>query len=768
MASTASRPPAPATVARAVERWPVAAATAVLQVCLVLVGATVAVALVGLVGSSPRRLEVVYAVAFGLALPGGWLAGRRLAVRAARASSAHVVLLAGSAAAGLLAAVGVARVVDAAGGHASPALLAGSLAWAAGMAVLALRPGPRPPVRAARAAVAVACLLLPAVVAAFLPPRLLDPGPLAASLVGALALTAVLARPAARLSGRWLGWAFDAAVLALAVLWIVDVASYLPNLPYDPYAVFRHGADFTGDDQSYVMMIHHNFWLAPVNDVLHGRAVLVDTYSQYGYGVIYFLAAFFKLAPLGHGGLALLIGALTGLQFAAGYAVLRLAGCARALAAAAVAAGIVAVGFGTIFSIADMPSVGGLRYGLAYALLLVAVAAAGWPRHRRPLQVVQLGLLALASVWSLETFGFVAVTYAAVTAVEAAARPGSWTARLRAWGADLLRGALVSGAAVALFVALTWVLAGSRPHVRPYLAFVQAYTASDVGTTLGIPRVAPWATGFAVAALYLASAVGVAQLVGGGRPRPELRPWLVAVAGVTAFGAISFSYWVTRPDPRALPPLALPAIMLGALWLERARRLPARDVGWAARGARLAMLAMGAWLAALAVVFAWPATERKWRRAAAWHAVPGGPSLSENVRTLWRSPPVDRRAVEGARLLRRHFPGDGPVLLLLEPALGVETLIAADRVNRLPLGDLIQDDLIRNYTLHRLAPAVERIPPGSPMLVQLHPDPRVDVIQRPNRLHEETLALIRRRFDLVPLTSTPSGLTVVRLTPRSP
>jgi hypothetical protein len=50
-----------------------------------------------------------------------------------------------------------------------------------------------------------------------------------------------------------------------------------------------------------IIQFHQNFLLGPANEVIHGRAMLVDTSSQYGVGSIYLLAGWFKLAPIGYG-----------------------------------------------------------------------------------------------------------------------------------------------------------------------------------------------------------------------------------------------------------------------------------------------------------------------------------------------------------------------------------------------------------------------------------------------------------------------------------
>ena len=52
--------------------------------------------------------------------------------------------------------------------------------------------------------------------------------------------------------------------------------------------------------------------------------MLVDTFSQYGYGMFDALGAFFSFAPIGYGSFTLLLSALTALLFVAVYVVLRL------------------------------------------------------------------------------------------------------------------------------------------------------------------------------------------------------------------------------------------------------------------------------------------------------------------------------------------------------------------------------------------------------------------------------------------------------------
>ena len=99
--------------------------------------------------------------------------------------------------------------------------------------------------------------------------------------------------------------------------------------------IFRPEAAAAGDLaaalETGIVQFHHDFFLGPVNEVLHGGAVLVDDGFAVRRGGIYFLAGWFELAPIGYGTFGFLTGVLFALFFAAAYCVLRLAGTSRLL-----------------------------------------------------------------------------------------------------------------------------------------------------------------------------------------------------------------------------------------------------------------------------------------------------------------------------------------------------------------------------------------------------------------------------------------------------
>lgn len=723
-------------------------------------------------GSVPKQ-ELAYALCFGACLPVAYLTGGRLArVLAARYRPSAVWALVGLGAGGALAVVLAARLAYALGAPAPPVLISGLVGWMAAMILASRKPAALEHLAAGRlgrrrvvwGGVAAGVVLI---VVALLPPRSLRPGPLALSLLIAAALTLVALRW--RWSRAGFAHALDALVVAVIVLLVVDARGYLQFLPYDPYAILPLGLRRPAGVldmpaiQLFAQQLHQNFYMAPVNDVLRGRPVLVDTYSQYGVGAFYFLAAWFKLAPLGYGPLGLLSGLMTGAQYACAYGALRVAGCRPPAVIAALSVAVVALVLGAYGSLTQYPSAGGLRFLWAYALILVVVAGMRWPAWGRKALAAALAILAFSAAWSLEAMIYGLTIVAAAFGFQALASTEEPRKRWRRLRVDL--GCAVGccvGANLLLGLA-TLAFTGNWPDWRPYLAFFTAYGGGDV-TALTASLAHPWSAGFGVGALYFTSALGLIRVV---LRHPELTrercATLGAIATCTAFGIVALSYWVTHSIPAALLPVGLPAIMVAALWITVARDARAA----LPRVVRVAALAFGLWFAALLVVFAWPEAEPKWRRTALWQAVPGTEPLRDNLRRLWASPRVDPRSAEAEALLARHLPGRGPVPMLIEPDLMVETLVRTRRANALPIGDLLQDALIRRHVEPRLNRAIDRLKPGDMMLVQLRPDPRIVPLEGSEPLLQAALGRVRQRFALRVVETSRSGLSIAQLASRS-
>ncbi|MDT5225097.1 MAG: hypothetical protein QOG19_2504, partial [Mycobacterium sp.] len=164
---------------------------------------------------------------------------------------------------------------------------------------------------------------------------------------------------------------------------------------------------------------HQDFYLGPLNDMAHGRIMLVDVWSQYGVGVYYALLGALSVLPFNHGGLVLLLSSLMAGQYVLVYATLRIAIRSQALVIATVVAAVMGNIFANLGAYAGFPSIGPLRFGLPYLVVAGAVAAARWPQHARALRVGQFAVIAIAAVWSFETAVYTGVTWFALSALRA-------------------------------------------------------------------------------------------------------------------------------------------------------------------------------------------------------------------------------------------------------------------------------------------------------------------------------------------------------------
>jgi hypothetical protein len=755
--------------------------TLALTVVLAVAGFAVALAVVMLL-SSPTPLpafhtqedqqaeSALYVVSFALILPVALIAAPRLAdTITAGPNGGAFSLLAASLVATLAASILLTRVLPGGGGVVEVLAVVG-MWWIGAIALLARARQARPWERLLRAADlfshawAVAGTLMLGTVLAFTHLGSISPVALALGAVVVPAVLVVYARRSDRLprvSPRW-GVAIDATIVVLLLLAV-------PNL------VIFGASNAVASLGTYVIQFHHNFLLGPANEVLAGRAVLVDTASQYGIAPIYLLAAWFQLAPIGYGTLGFLDGVLFALLFASGYGLLRLAGTSRLIAASALALAVIVLIYNLVYSVGTLPNHGPLRFGLPMVLILAAVVEARWPRHSGAARAMQLTVLGLSSIWALEAFAYTLFTYAALACFQAWMRPGpgrvGWLARQAALAV------LACLAAQLIFVAATLAFAGQLPDYGWYLAFLRAFLAGNLAEVTY--DFSAWSPGLAVGVAYAASAAAFVLLV---RSRGNIvareRTALVALCGTTAYGIALFSYFVDRSLDHVLPYVSLPALLAGALWLSLLMRRGLVE----SRSARLGGLAFALTLAVLLVSVAWSSVGERFSQSALAEAAPGGESLRGSLHRLWNPPPLDPQAPQGELLLQRYMPDERRVLILVSPDLATEILMRSGRANELPFSYPTEDNIVGSWLLPALGRAVDELKPGDRLLMQrsglevlaaLKKQPSRDVLVDPvvpkllTQQQEWVLQRIRERFKLRVIHRDAQGFVVATLTRRT-
>jgi hypothetical protein len=555
----------------------------------------------------------------------------------------------------------------------------------------------------------------------------------------------------------------DAALILVVLLAVPDLVILGPGPPLGAYT-------------NSIIQFHHDLWLGPVNEMLSGRVLLVDTAGQYGIGPLYLLAGWFQLAPIGYGTLGFFDSALFALFFASGYCVLRLAGTSRLLAAGTLAFAVIVLVYNLAFPVGDLPQHGPLRFGLPMALVLAAMAGARWPRHARGAWVAELVVVGLASIWALEAFAYTLFTYAALVAFRAwlrrGQRPARWVARQLFWAI----GACI--AAQIVFIVVTLGISGALPDYGWYFAFLHAFLRGNLAELTY--DFSPWSGGLAVGFAYAASAAGLVLLV---RRRPDVaereRVAMTALCGVTAYGIALYSYFVDRSPDHVLPYVSLPAVLAAGLWLSLfLRRAPALT-----RSVRLAVLAFTLSLGVLLVSVAWSSVGARYDRSALAHVIPGGSSLRGALHRLWHPPPLNPAAPRGEQLLDRYMPNQRRVLIVVKPDLATEILVRSGRSNQLPFSNPLEDSFVGTRELPALQQGVDDLEPGDRVLTQrgalhvlavLQAQPSRDVLADPIRVaegftpqQEWVLQQMAERFRLQVIHQDRQGFVVVSLAPRA-
>jgi hypothetical protein len=508
---------------------------------------------------------------------------------------------------------------------------------------------------------------------------------------------------------------------------------------------------------------HHDFYLGPVNDMAHGRTMLVDIWAAYGVGVYYALLAALSVLPFNHGGLVLLLSTLMAAQYLLVYATLRIAVRSQALVIVAVGAAVMANIFGEVHSYAVYPSVGPLRFGLPYLVVAAAVAAARWPQRARALRVGQLVVIAIAAVWSFETFVYTAVTWFALAALLAFGRP---RAGLRVLVRELAAAAAVSVGAVLALTIGTRVAAGAWPDWSGYFAYIRMMSVGEFANN----PLDFWSPALLMAAAIFLSAVGVVSVARDERVRAS-GPVLAGLAGFTGLASSTFTYFLGELLPAQGPVLLVPVCALGCLWASIILAPREQDH----RAWRVVPLAVALIAAATLTVFSLPFAVPKWHQTAFAQAVPfadghppsnGAPSLRASLEDLWAGRIHDESMVDsGAMLLQRYDPGDGPALVVVARRpdriwvgdVTTEILLKVHRVNLLPISNPEQDDLIISRVWPRIVAVIDAVPDGTILLTStLRPLTGPPILQR-------ALGELQQRFDFQVLESSPDGLQVIRL-----
>jgi hypothetical protein len=331
----------------------------------------------------------------------------------------------------------------------------------------------------------------------------------------------------------------------------------------------------------------HHFWhhldivLAAVNQVAHGKTILVDTTSQYGLLYPYAIAA--ALAPFGVSmpGMTVVFALLILLQAAILFlAFSRLTGMSPAWRAAfAISyAGLVAPGLGmalfgapsSLFYVdilqpdADFATVylQLVPIRTIWFAVFVWLCSPGAFQDRRWFVPLGYVLAGVSLLWNTDTGLVILVAW---TGMLIYSRLDDWRRNpgglLRHTAIHLaaLAGTLVGS--LAFYAAFAWLRSGQLPRYNELLFFQRIFYQAGFYMR-PMPLWEFWQP--IVAALALTIAWCMRQAVR--EQLPARAPWLFFIA---AYGLGSFSYYQGRSLPQVLPAVFLPALLLAFFWTRQ-------------------------------------------------------------------------------------------------------------------------------------------------------------------------------------------------------
>jgi len=473
---------------------------------------------------------------------------------------------------------------------------------------------------------------------------------------------------------------------------------------------------------------NHNYFLGPALAVLHGHPMLVSTFSQYGVGMIYALAAVFLVIPIGYGTFTLLLSCLTVLFFGVFYVILRWSTRSVLVAVIGLASVVVLDMFGQIAFYSHFPSTGVLRFGLPWLLILCSLAAARTTRRRRLFDGLTFAIVAVAAIWSGETCGYCLGTACALACFNAAIADGSVRDRIRRGTRNV---ALLVGVAASSVLAFTLVMrlaTGVWPDWGGYLEFLHLYTIEDFGD---LP-IEPWSPGLAIGAMYAISAIAIVLLV---LSRPELvRERAVAfraAAGLTALGVLVYTYFLGRSHPNNVIHVSPPAIVLLFVWF---------DIFRSTFDSRKAVAVAGATTVFFGAMIVTSQTKNfglKYGSTALASVLGSSAPLESRVQALWRNPVVSPATVEVIEFVESLQQKHTSLTLLLSPNITTEVLMRLGLANAVGSSNPAQESIAPGAAA-RIAAAVRSLRPGGILVFS--------EVESALTIEQYALELLRARF----------------------
>ena len=528
------------------------------------------------------------------------------------------------------------------------------------------------------------------------------------------------------------------------------------------------------DPRFEINTVHENFYIGPINALLHGKTMLVDVYSQYGVLVIEFLAFFFRLhvLPLNYQGLAFLIAVLCMIQYSLVYFLIRTIIPSPGFALVVLCMVLLMNFFAILGYFQSYPSIGPVRFGLCYVLLAIITLRLKYPVKKSIFEWLEYGVLAIASLWSFETFIYTGAVFYGIRVYDGLATTNDIRSFFKKTTLEVLKSILVIVIFHSLKALTIFLARGTWPNWAYYFEYIYAYSVDGFG---GLP-VDAWSPWFVILMIYFAGLVYpfVAWII--------TRQWSTSpetriVFCLALFGTAQFTYYVGRSHPNALFHICIPAILIAAYGVSRITNPDSVTPN----GARYASLFLAYVTIALLGIshganlikkfpntgfgFAYTVFERRLA-----HKDLDDEIFQELHNRLWQPKPTTSETAEAIKLIQKYASSNSRVMIFLPgKEATTEALFLSHKAHLYPVTDKVQDslstkvsDFIIDYPLNFQINDVIFLP-ANPQELLIRPSlPAAD----PEFIHEYPRMVVLNlcnQFSLEEIESTQSGVTALSL-----
>jgi hypothetical protein len=453
---------------------------------------------------------------------------------------------------------------------------------------------------------------------------------------------------------------------------------------------------------------HTGFFLAPANEVNHGRLMLTETFSQYGLGVIYFLVALLKVLGFGYGSLVLLTGGLAAFTSLLIFAVLTLTTRSPIYATIGTFVSAILGPLSSEGSIASYPSTGFLRFGPTWLFILLLVLAL---KRESPSQVwiaFSSVALAVSFVWSFESAVYSIGTFVIVGIVGPVLIGEKWLAL------KIVRSALIAILVLsATVVLLTWAFSGSIINLTTYAKYIKLYSIDGFGT---LP-IAPWSPGILMFFCGIGSLIALGVILNLNVTQPaKIRREFFPILAVTVYAVLAFTYFLGRSHTNNLTHISAPFVVMIVMWMSQLSRF------WRFKGKSFPVVTLWFCFFSTSIIglFNWTKIDHKYPNSALGLIVnsPVSPTgIFDRAKWFLSNPVLSSKFKKIDNLVADNVSQDSSVLLVVSGSLMTESLVRLDRVNPIAISNPSGDGQLTSET-ERILSQVSTISCGSYILIE--------------------------------------------------